>query len=289
MLICWPSIIEAGASDETIMKWKKHCLSVCFEYHDIGVNTGNGGDAGNGDAMYWRAWNLRESIAVTNNAVMRPARQRACEIFQFKKRLVKSGLSPSAELIAELYKKHVNTKDPIDTSSVQTYLAVYDKICRYPEITGVIDRLEKKFGIKSCLNSMSKLAKIAEKVDNLAERKLAFYAIEDAIARGTHNAKFTREFLIAPSGAGNVSFVQTTLFKWKVRHHLLTIEMPREKLPAKDLEKIAEATASYDSYKANVDNEMRDADRSWIGAMAPSSGMALRVIQAAVEHMKINN
>jgi hypothetical protein len=27
--------IEAGASDETIMKWKKHCLSVCFEYHDI--------------------------------------------------------------------------------------------------------------------------------------------------------------------------------------------------------------------------------------------------------------
>lgn len=264
--------IERNASEETILQWKKHCLSVCFEYHDTSAG---------GDGSYWKAWNLRESVAIMNNAVMRTARQRACEIFQFKKRIVKSGSvsNPSADAISEMYKNNIITKDVIDAKTVQQALVVYEKICKYPEITAVIDRLERKYGIKSCLNSMSKLAKIGERIDNHVERKLMFHAIEDSIARGSPNSKFTRDFLVQPAGAGHISFVQVTLFKWKVRHHLLTIEGPREKLSAKDLEKIAEATSSYDSYKAHVDNEVRDADRSWIGAMAPSSAMALRVIQ----------
>ena len=72
-----------------------------------------------------------------------------------------------------------------------------------------------------------------------------------------------------------------TIFKWKVRHHLLTVEMPKEKLLAKDIDKIADATASYDNYKKFVDNDGRELDSSWIGAMTPASGLALRVIQVA--------
>ena len=66
----------------------------------------------------------------------------------------------SADAISEMYKNNIITKDAIDAKTVHQALVVYDKICKYSEITAVIDRLERKYGIKSCLNSMSKLAKI---------------------------------------------------------------------------------------------------------------------------------
>ena len=95
-------------------------------------------------------------------------------------------------------------------------MKVYKTICKHIELTAVMDRLEQRFGIKSCVNSLTKLVKLAEKTESLAERRLVFYAVEDAIDRNIHtNSKFTREFLVTP-GAFGISFVQLTIFKWKV-------------------------------------------------------------------------
>jgi hypothetical protein len=161
---------------------------------------------------------------------------------------------------------------------------VYDKICSNLDITAVIDRLEKKFGTDSCLNSMTKLVKIAEKTDTLTQRVLVFHAIEDAIDRGIHNnTKFTREFLIGggKEGGNSVPFVTMVIFKWRIRNHLLTVEMPKEKMDPHDLQKITDMTADYATYRKYIDVENVGADTTWIGAMNPSSVSALRVIQDA--------
>lgn len=268
--------ITRGDSEDILQQWKKHCLSVCFEYVDI---------SGNGDNQsFWWSWNHREQHCVSADAIKRTAYQRACEVHEFKVNLDKSKSSSSPEAIAALYSEAAHIKKHIDVSWVRMCLNVYDKICSNPEITAVVDRLEKKFGIDSCLNSMTKLVKIAEKTDTLTQRVLVFHAIEDAIDRGIHNnTKFTREFLIGggKEGGNSVPFVTMVIFKWRIRNHLLTVEMPKEKMDPQDLQKITDMTADYATYRRYIDVENTSADTTWIGAMHPSSVSALRVIQDA--------
>jgi hypothetical protein len=221
---------------------------------------------------------------VSADAIKRTAYQRACEVHEFKVNLDKSKASSSPEAIAALYSESAHIKKHIDVSWVRMCLNVYDKICSNLDITAVIDRLEQKFGTESCLNSMTKLVKIAEKTDTLTQRVLVFHAIEDAIDRGIHNnTKFTREFLIGggKEGGNSVPFVTMVIFKWRIRNHLLTVEMPKEKMDPHDLQKITDMTADYATYRKYIDVENVGADTTWIGAMNPSSVSALRVIQDA--------
>ena len=268
--------ILRGDSEHTLQLWKKHCLSVCFEYVDI---------AGNGENQsFWWSWNYREQFCVTADAVKRTAYQRACEVHEFKVNLEKSKSASSPEAIAAVYSEAAHIKKHIDVSWIRMCLNVYDKICINPDITAVIDSLEQKYGTDSCLNSLGKLVKIAEKTDTVSQRVLVFHAIEDAIDRGIHpNAKFTREFLIGggKEGGNSVPFVTMVIFKWRIRNHLLTLEMPKEKMDPHDLQKITDMTANYATYRTYVDAENMTADTTWIGAMNPSSVTALRVIQDA--------
>ena len=271
--------ILSGKSEEVLLEWKKHCRSVCIEFHDV---------ANGIEGLFWHAWNNREQVKITNAVVERTARQRACEVFQMKKRLAKAGLPCNAPDMAKLYTDNATTKEKIDDSFIRTALTVYEKICRVPEIVGVIERLELKYGERSCLNSMSKLVKITEKCDTLAFRILLFAAIEDSITRGQNpNSKFTREFLTGGGGKdttshSSISFVQIIQFKWKMRHHMLTVEMPREKLHADDIKQISSATDDYSAYRLLVEDDTDAGDRTWIGAMKHSSVLALRVIQDIV-------
>ena len=126
-------IAKVDTPEETILLWKKYCLSVCFEYHEL---------TGGVDSVYWKSWNLREQVSITNTAVMRTARKRACEMFQFKKRLVRSGVNVTAEFIAASYSANIVTKEVIDVSFVHMCLSVHDKICKYVDLTAVIEKLE---------------------------------------------------------------------------------------------------------------------------------------------------
>ena len=264
--------IARGDDEPILLTWKKYCLSVCFEYIDV---------AANGPlAAYWWAWNNREQLGSTSDAVKRTAYQRACEVFSFKDNLQKKKLPCSAESIATAYSKSVTNKKVVDISFVRECLTVYDKVCSNPDITAVIDRLEQKYKNESCLNSLGKLQKIVEKCDTVAQRVLVFKAIEDSIERGINsNSKFTREFLTGghKDSGSSIPFVQLVLFRWRLRTYLLTSEMPREKMDPQDIQKIADMTADY---KVQRDMEAENADTTWIGAMHPSSVLALRVMQA---------
>ena len=264
--------IARGDEESTLLTWKKYCLSVCFEYIDVAA-TGP-------QAAYWWAWNNREQLGATSDAVKRTAYQRACEVHAFKVNLQKKKLACSAESIAAMYSKSVTNKKVVDISFVRECLSVYDKVCSNPDITAVIDRLERKFKNESCLNSGGKLQKIVEKCDTVAQRVLVFKAIEDSIERGINsNSKFTREFLTGghKDSGSSIPFVQLVLFRWRLRTYLLTSEMPRERIDPQDIQKIADMTADY---QVQREMEADTADTTWIGAMNPSSVLALRVIQA---------
>ena len=271
-LLAIDQAITRGDDENKLEMWKKFCLSVCFEYIDVSSEGQR--------ATFWWSWNQREQTCTAADAIKRTAYQRACEVYSFKTTLDLQKLPSNAEVIAKMYSDAVSKKKHIDISFVRECLTVYDKVCLNHDITAVIDRLEKKFGTESCLNSLGKLQKIVEKCDTVQQRVLVFLAIEDAIESGQHtNAKFTREFLVGghAHAGSSIPFVQLSIFKWRLRHHLLTIEMPREKLDAADLQKISEKTVDYMTYRREVHEET---DSTWIGAMNPSSVMAFRLVQA---------
>jgi hypothetical protein len=275
-LLAIDAAISRGDSDDILQTWKKFCLSVCFEYIDVAANGPN--------ATFWWAWNNREQHCVSSDAVKRTAYQRACEVYNFKVNLLKAKAPATADAIAKAYSDSVTSKKLIDVSFVRECLTVYEKVCLNPDITAVIDRLEQKYKIESCLNSLGKLQKIVEKCDTLQHRVLVFHAIEDSIERGINpNSKFTREFLTGghKDSGSSIPFVQLVIFRWRLRTHILTIEMPREKMNPQDIQRIADMTADYQKQRA-MDSD--DADTTWIGAMSPSSVLAYRVIQALVKH-----
>jgi hypothetical protein len=277
--------ISRGDSDEILLQWRKYCLSVCFEYRDF---SGQGPDA-----AYWWSWNNREQVCVTADAVKRTAYQRACEIFSYKTSLEQQQLPCTAEAIAHAYTGSAIYKKDIGVPFIRECLTVFDKVCSNHDITMVIKTLEIKFGTESCLNSLGKLQKIVEKCETVQHRVIVFQAIDDAIDRGLHpNNKFTREFLTGSyKNAGSmIPFVTFVIFRWRCRDHLISIQLPQAHMDHNDIFVIAEKTASYSTYRRELDDSS-GADTSWIGKLNPSSVLALRLIQeqcVALMHFYVN-
>jgi hypothetical protein len=265
--------ITGNASEAVLLEWRKYCRTVCLEHVDVDST----------DALYWLAWNERELFKISNDMLERTARQKACEVYNFKKRQFKLGQPTDTASLADVYSKNIRSKQTVDASAIQQALVVHDKICKVPEIVQVIERMERQFGNNHCFNSISKMVKIAEKVDTIANRILAFRGVEDAIARGhINNSKCTRDYLTGTQS--NPSFVSFVLFRWKTRQHLLAIEMPREKMDPSDIIQISTCTADYDAYSKFVEStDGSERDTTWIGAMCESSALALRVIQDRCE------
>ena len=265
--------IARGDSEDILLQWRKHCLSVCFEYHDLS-GTGT-------NAAYWWSWNNREQVGATADAIKRTAFQRACEVYSYRSALEKQKLPCTAEAIANDYTEKAVDKKGINMPFIRECLTVFDKVCSVSEITAVIEKLEKQFGNDSCLNSLSKLQKIVEKRETVQQRILVFQGIDDAIERGVYNnSKFTREFLTGGTkdSGSSIPFVTLVIFRWRCRDHLLSLELPKEKLDSKDIQTIADKTSSYETYRRELDDAC-GADTSWIGAMNPSSVAALRLVQ----------
>ena len=263
--------ITSGKDDDTLLLWKKHCLSVCFEYVDVG----------GADGLFWCAWNVRDGLCAQNQAIERTARQKMTEIYEVKLNLAKQNLPSNVPAIVQEYTKYSKAKD-ISPTFAQGCLVAFEKICRHVELTDVIERLELSYGLKSCLNSISKLVHVAQKCDTLSQRILVITAIEDAILRNVHtNSKFTRDFLFGGAHQYHIPFLQLVIFKWRVRTHILTVEMPREKMNGADILRIEAATADYATYRKLVESDS-NSDTTWIGTLQPSSVLALRVLQVSI-------
>jgi hypothetical protein len=246
---------------------------VCFEYREV---------PGGSEGIYWYAWNERDAQSAQNKAIERTARQRAHEIAEFKAASLKSGGAATAEAIAAEYTKHTKSGSEIDAPFIRAHLAVFEKVCKYPECVEVIEILEREYGLKSCLNSTSKLLRVAEKCNTAQERICVFKAILDGIERGFFtNGSVSRDFLVANDREG---LVPRTLFRWRARQYLLATELPREKLAPDDIQAIAAATMDYDTYRRRVQGYAKDVDvdSTWIGTMRQSGILALRVVQATV-------
>lgn len=274
-LLAVADAVTSGQSEEVLEQWKKYAKSVCLHFEK----------GGSPQDLYWTAFNLRESLVSTNNTVQRTAMQRAVEVFELRAALTKEGGTHTLDMLAMAYSvrgRLATASESMDTSFIQMCLNVYEKALRVPQIVEVLQALEESYGLQSCLNSISKIARVLEKCDG-DMRVVVFQALHDGIqTRQINNGNVTRDFLIGSSKKDNrIPFVQLVHFKWKCRSYLLNTSMPREMFDTEDIREIGEATKDYPTFRqkvqAVVDGE--EANTQWMGRLRQSATLALRIIQ----------
>ena len=137
------------------------------------------------------------------------------------------------------------------------------------------------YGLHSCLNSCSKLVKLAEKAESLDMRILCVEFLVDQIKAGNiTNSSVTREFLTGQGGSGSkVPFVQLCQFRNRIKVFLLTSELPRHKFVPADLQEIAEALKDVKTFRDTVEALDGMAETQWVGRMRPSSILVLKLLQ----------
>ena len=267
--------INSGADEERLQLWLKHARSCCVVFVEPqGV-----------EGAYWEAFNLREHIVASNALVQRTAVQRAVELHQFKGMRAKDAGMQTHETIAAAYKSRAkmgSSDEKVDVSYVRSLLAVYDKFCEVPKLMELISELENIYGLKSCLNSVSKLVKLAEKAESEDMRIYCVEFLVDQIKAGNiTNASVTREFLTG-TGVKKDSrhpFVQLCHFRVRLKKHILGLELPRNKFPPQDIRKLEQAFATIGNFRLMVEPLEGVADTQWIGGMQQSSSLALRILQ----------
>lgn len=265
--------IENQVPEDTLLEWVKYARSCCVQFVEP---TGT-------EAVYWEAFNLREIIVASNALVQRTVLQRAMEVEQY--RVMKSKEAPQTnESIASAYSSRGKLGAPtekLDGSAVQALRTIYEKFCKVPKLMSLLLELENMYGLQSCLNSASKLVKLAEKAESLEMRIFCVEFLVDQIKAGNiTNSSVTRDWLTGQSGSGSkVPFVQLCQFRNRIKGFLLNSELPRHKFPAVDLQQIGEALKDVSSFRSKVEALDGVAETQWMGRMRPSAIMALKLLQ----------
>ena len=166
---------DANITDEELNQWRKIFLSYPAQFEMVA------GD----DALYWEAWKNRQLFIQGSDCVRRTARQLCHEVYGFKERKqVETGEIFTIAKLQESYmaaKTAESSKTDVNDNFVAHCLSVHEKLLADPEINRCLDKLEERFGLASCLNSIVKLKVIIEKTEDIFSRRWAVNSILDMV------------------------------------------------------------------------------------------------------------
>jgi hypothetical protein len=258
---------------QRLMRWRQIFLSCCFCFE---VTRGD-------DAMYWRAYNLRQLVTAEYGAVRRTAWQMAYELALFKKaKEQETGHPLTKKQVTDLYQANGTTakdSDAITENYVGTALSVYDKICCVPRLAECLESQEATYNMQSCFNTMSNLSIIINKTDDVNMRTWVMESIVDSCRSGQlNNDEITKGVLTG--GSATVSLCTLLQFKRQVITRYLNQEFTVFGVDHEDLHKFRDVTKDHASYRHHVKPFNGDADTTWLGRCKPSSILALRLVEA---------
>ena len=266
-------LILKGASDEELLAWRKVTLSAPFVFELLTKD----------DALYFRAFTLRQTAVAVEDAIKRSSRQMAHEIVAFKKKKEEeSGTQVSATELMKLYKDNVKCAKSLAVTEgfVRDCLALADRFMADPDINRVMDRLEEMYGQASCLNSTTKLRELANRTGE-SNKHWVFDGILDRVLSGTiPNDNITKSALTgSPS---QVSIVECLKYRKVVMDHYLGVECAKAGFDIEDMRKIQDHFKSHRDYRSTVTGLPNEPapNTQWISHLKESSIMVLRLMEA---------
>jgi len=167
--------LNENVPDEELMQWRKIALSYPAQFEMVA------GD----DALYWEAWKNRQMFIQGSDCVKRTARQLCHEVHGFRERKqLETGEVYTNAKLQEKYndaKTAESSRKDIQENFVANCLSIHEKLLSDPEVNKALDKLEERFGLGSCLNSIVKLKLLIEKTEDVHSRRWAVNAIVDMV------------------------------------------------------------------------------------------------------------
>ena len=267
--------IDAGATDEELIRWKTIFLSVCFRFESLGGE----------DETYWRAMELRQMQSSVDDAVRRTAMQTCYEVSLFKERKEQElGRAMTAKDIKSLYTAKAlianSNKAERDDSWVETCLLIKARILSDVETVGLLSRLESQYGLASCLNSISKLLILSQKTDTVDHRRWVLHCLCDALDCGhIQNESITKVHF--SGGVNQTSSVAIYVFRREVLDYYLDIELPKSGYDVDDLTSLRKPLCSHICFRKLCQGFEGGppADVTWQAKLKPASLLALRLLE----------
>lgn len=236
--------------------------------------------------VYWRAQALRQQVSGDYVAMRRTARQWCHELAAYKRMIEESqGVTLSAKEVAVAFVEQgrlvKDSNEEFTPNFVLSALAVHEAICMDTQIVACMESLEARFGLQSCLNSITKLQEVIRKAVLPEERKWFFAGLMDLIDdKKIRNEDVSKAVLTG--GTHSAGLVQLLLLKRKLLFAFLNIECPKAGFDHQDMELIRNAMGSYESYRSSVSGRIGQPEpvMSWLGRLRESSLKVLRLLEA---------
>ena len=214
----------------------------------------------------------------------RTARQLCYEVAAYKsKREAEAGMILSVVEIQAEYAKGASGATAkscaISEGFVNDALLVY-KLLENPDVSQVVDELEHRFGLESCLNSLVKLRIVSGRCEDVQSQRWVCEGLLDAVLRGqASNDSISKQALL---GTANVpSLVDNLKFRRVALDYFMDVEMPKLGLDLEDVSKMREHLKTHRDYRETV-NGVGDApaNSSWMASLKESSILGLRLLEA---------
>jgi hypothetical protein len=140
----------SSALTHKVKQWRHHALSCTFEFRVLGSE----------DDVYFAAVNLREKLVTDYSTLAISAYQRIFQVLTVKARK-EEVLGPlTVARVAEEFNKHAQLakdSEEVTVDTVGQIIAIHQHALKVPDIVAVIEACERKYLLKSPLNSLTKL------------------------------------------------------------------------------------------------------------------------------------
>lgn len=274
LLLAVSESIKEGADEAVLREWRAVLLSVPM--HFVVLN--------GGDALYWRAVNLREATVAQYDGLARSAVQRIFEVATFRARREKAtGGKLSAEALDKEWAANARlakSTTPCTRGFLETAMKVWDRLLSFPECRQVVLEAENEFGKGTPFDSVYKLEAIIQKAKTPS---LSAWCLEHIIDLVRNKKTTAPEFAVRTMtgrDSGGRGTLDLILYK-----HQCSVYIAQEFLEAHpfsgETKHALRALTTHEAYRAKVGypgaGEKRD--MGWLGLL-PDSG---RLLIAAFE------
>lgn len=256
-----------GPESDKLERWREIFLSVPTSFvlqdeHDV----------------FFKAFTNRQELVQTYDTVRRTAYQSAWELVSFKeaqeKRQAKR-LTPAEVVMLFRTARVATSSEEINVGNITTCIQVVNNIGSQSRIVDCITSLEASYGIKSCLNSMSKLAGIAKITPKEARVWVAEGLVYVLTIKRFENENMSKNFLCGIQGQSHSPGLYAVLeFKFKVLKYILQ-RLATSGLAAEEIRLMEASTPSHPEYAKATSSEV-----SWMSKLSEPALLAFKLLEA---------
>lgn len=267
MLFSIAEAIKAGVPSEVLGQWKTLALTVPFVITVVEP----------GEARYWKAQNLRESMVEKGETLKRTVRQRIFDVAGFKIEKEKTDGNLSSEKVASMYAKHLKlarSSEPISKAFVDCAVTIHKRILADDANAELLAWCDNHFTpAQHPFHSIYILQCVCDKCSTAAKIGFVMAGIVDHVRMGYISSS---DLVISKLKDSKNSYCNVLCLKQDTRSYLLNEFLDSLNMKGEYKHKLREVLGDFSTVRKSLTSYDEDAhvDMSWQVGL-PTSALLL--------------